>query len=197
MALERDIDSMDIRIRAEHRTFGRVLEGPPSLVLEDIDLADLRTLQISMGGAYGAETPSLAVRMSRKEGVQVEIRDEGADWIVVAATRLKNVILRQRPWYWWTRSYWIMYPVFALPLFVLVFWAFPPRTTNFSLYLAISIWISFVSGGCCWLWGKLIPGFELMRSGSRGRGTRIFATLGTLTLFVMGIVIPLLVTTGK
>lgn len=195
--LKRALESIEIQIRAEHRSFSRVLEGPPSLVLDKIDLRDLRDLKITMGRPYSSETPSLTVSFSGKNGVETEIRDQSADWIVVAEKKLRTVITRQRPWYWWTRSYWIVFTVLAIPALTISWMVLPIKSLDTAGAVVLGVTLAAICIGIFSLWTKMVPGFELIKNGSRGRGTKIFAMLGTLALFVLGIVVPLLIPSGR
>jgi hypothetical protein len=195
--LEDSLQEMAVRIRAQHKDFGRVVEGPTDAVLDEIDLTDLVSLRLSVGKSLYSSTPAIQVRMDRSSGVQVEIRDQGSDWVRVAESKLKAGIAKHRPWYWWMRSPWLMFPVFFLPVHVLARVVFVQGRTDLSGELFLGLVEALVIIGLYHMWQKLMPGFELFKVGSRARATRVLAMIGTLALSVAGIVIPLLLAPDK
>lgn len=194
--LEDTLQSMTVRMKAEHKDFGRVVEGPAEAVLDEIDLTDLLSLRLSVGRYLYSETPAVQVRMDRTNGVEVEIRDQGSDWVRIAESKLRTAIAKQRPWYWWMRSPWVMFPVFFLPVHVLARVVFVQEQSDLSGELFLGLIEALVIIGLYHVWQKLMPGFELFKVGSRARAARLLTMAGTLALSAAGIVVPLLLASG-
>jgi hypothetical protein len=197
-SLEDALERMTVRIRAEHKDFGRVVEGPAEAILGEIDLTDLVSLRLSVGKSlYSGTTPAVQVRMDRANGVEVEIRDQGSDWVRVAESKLKTAVAKHRPWYWWMRSSWVLIPLFFLPVHVVARVMFIKERIDLSGEVTLGVFEALVTIGLVLLWQKLMPGFELFKVGSRARAARILAMIGTLALSVAGIIVPLLMPSSK
>jgi hypothetical protein len=147
--------------------------------------------------SYGdvACTVSLGrVRSGGTANVVAYWKSPDVGWMHTAGGLLGAVVGSGAPWWRWLRSWWALpgYAACVLPLWLLLRpWEVKSGAT--SAWLSVAV-VSLVCG--LWLtqiirW--LLPPFDLVAEGGRGRGTRAVAVIGTILLALVGGIVSSLV----
>lgn len=166
----------------------REISGAPSLVLKDVDARKTTDISINQIGLYRGSV-GLSLNFLRNHGCRVTLRSDDKKWVSHARTELERALLKNRPWYWWLRKYWVLsvlfYAAFLIGFLPLLFQD-PSSQTTLTVFLAAVV----VPNGLPAVLQLVIPAFELRESGQQARGSVVIATIIAVVGWLGSIFLP-------
>lgn len=164
--------------------------GTPEEVFEKpIDVKDIRNVVIALkGGAFSTlDGYGLSVTLG-ENGANASIKAPESHFIDLAATRMQGEFKRQRPWYWWFRTPWVLIPI-ALPTVLIAPFVFSNTGPNgvyvfggitfLTVFLSVSMTIGYFATRL------LVRPFELVKEGFKGRSARQIAIIAALIVWLI------------
>jgi hypothetical protein len=191
-------NSAELIMEATVKAYGERLEGTPEQVVALLDRPqDVKAIRLTVRHAIWDTTGNGFRLVLDKDGATATITGETRDWIDLAKTKLERTLLLQRPWYYWTHTWWfgifLLNPILALGTVVIASRGFHIDLAPTVNWILVLIPETIVYSTLYFGWARLLPKFELFRTGERNRGTRTTAVLGGVGAWIIGsIVVPLI-----
>jgi len=195
---DRIAEALGLRMTATQTRFEQELDGDPESVLQEVDLDDLKSVSLRLGSLYTGyltEGFGLQVDFHRRDGGSVRMSAPKSDWVLLANEKLKVALRGRRPWYWFLRKWWFLYPALVVVLggtILYLEWPLLSRGGNGVSSLAFVSWVVYIGLFVGAYFGvlRLIPAFELYRPGQRAIGARVVIFIGTAIAWIAALVIP-------
>lgn len=197
-ALAVDDDPIDL-VATATESGSVTLRGTPAEVFREMDRQALHNLELEVSRAYPVnKRDQVRITFDRIEGLKIESRGESA-WVDDSHRRLEEEVERGKPWWYWLRGI----PGGAIVLFLgwgyfaVLVWnsAYGQDEGNEFVTKALAIGLGgiMVAGlATSVVMGvirRILPGFEVVRPGEKGRGARALAVAGTLVVAAFGVVL--------
>lgn len=161
------------------KAFDTKVSGDPDEVIQNIEPADVRKIELSMGSIYRESDFAFNLIFNSEDGCKVVASGPTSDWVILVKGKLKGTLEQKRPWYRWLRLYQFSMPMFYIPLQCFVIWFYlfsgthEKKVSDSSLALLLLSNFTTVPIAIFWLavgLKKLIPAFALS---AQGRPTRV------------------------
>lgn len=193
--LAQKLSGATLHMEVVSKSYEERIYGDPDQILTELERPkDVKSFEISLGSqgyssSYSEGTGFRVVADS--DGASVTIFGYDKDWVDLTTSRLKKVLLEQRPWYFWMTRFWfamLLTALLGVGLTSLSELVFGP-----SGWVIAVIPLAIASGLVGWFGDRLIPKFELVRPDSRARGAREIAVASAAIVWIVGtVVIPLI-----
>lgn len=187
-------DEIRVSAKATLRN-GEWIEGEPGGVFAEMDRRALSELVLVAGPDF--RNGSIGVTFDRVKGVTVESKGD-RDWVDASHTALVEEAERGRPFWWWLRS---LPALMALGLLFaglcgdLLYGVYagedPARRLFGAVFVGSFVGLSLASALIAIL-KRVLPGFEVVEPGERGKGARALGVAGALASLVASLSISLL-----
>jgi hypothetical protein len=193
--LAKAIAGATLHMEIVSRSYEERLYGDPDAILIELERPkDVKSFEITLGsqGYWSKTSEGTGFRIvTDGDGASVTIFGYDKDWVDLTTSRLKKVLLEQRPWYFWMTRVWfvvLLTSLFAGGLISLFQLIFGPNG-----WLITALPLPVIGGLVGWFGDRLIPKFELFRPDSRARGSREISIVGAAILWIIGtVVLPLI-----
>lgn len=194
-----------VRLEARHRDLSMATVGPPAEVLKDLDATGLEALAVTLGrpprtvaamAHHFAELPGVdsvpadrageppffaAVTLSVRRGASVYVFGRDPAWVRHTRSELEDEISKALPPWRFLRSMHMWWPYAGLALLALALALKPTLGNPVWLWVLLSV-VGAIALATGVLTGirRLLPGFEIVTSGSRTKAWAVLAVIGGL-----------------
>jgi len=192
---EASSDRRDWKVSAVAAHEDESTEGAPSAVFDRIDRRTLRGIALDAGRRPYSDQGALHVELERRKGVKIHIESDDRGWFLEAEDRLTREVKRCMPRAAaFTRNQQRM----QLSIYAVIVLLVEVLMSKFHVDWVTRIWTApvlaiIVSFGAAHYATRLVPAFELVGPNGVGTGRRRLAVIGTLTLFLLGVLATVLV----
>lgn len=185
-------------VEIEQGRWSMTLSGPPEDVLADIEnVKDVRRVLIKLdGGPYvDRQGYSVSVDLDRSSA-DASFSAPESQFIDLAGASLREQLRLQRPWYWWLRASWAIWPITVPVGIASYFVSSAMLSVGAELWQASVVQLGFIA---IFTWGgffaarAIVLPFELVEDGDKGRTRRNLGRIAAVVGWVMTtIAIPIL-----
>ena len=198
-------EDFDVRLEARHKDLSMKERGSPEAVLEMLDPSGMDSMVLTVGilprqvvvtsnelveldlpptlvqTRSGEAAFFTGVSFSKSRGIGLHVRGCDPKWVRSTYTELESEIKKALPWWRFMRSghMWWLYAGFAAVM--ALYGLAPSMRSHHFWWLAASLATGAILGAFVLSAARrLLPGFEILTTGSSGKAARVIGVVGAL-----------------
>jgi hypothetical protein len=195
---QRALNSYDLSMTAVEQKLDHKVSGSPDDVMRMIDVSDLKTVSLAIGSVYSNDVEGVLIHFERDRGCTVKISSPRNEWVHVATGKLKPLLSKHRPPYWWLRQVRYSFLLFAVPLFAMLMALLVHGTHHPYKSGELTVVSLAVMTVCCLIGAgigegvrNLLPAFELIEKGQKAKGSKRIGLVLAPATWLLGVIVPL------